>query len=120
MVLCEEIDMSRVPGTPSIIGMISALVTDAVPVRIDALLAAFRLVGDPDEHAAISLMVQDETGADVKGQPLSLRLPKHGVCDGHISLAPVEIAAFGKYSVLLRLDGIEAFRTTFWVMPQVH
>ncbi len=116
MVLCEELDLSRVSGNPSIIGMISALVCDTLPVRIDPLLAAFRLVGAPDEHATISLIVQDESGADVKGHPLSLRLPKVGMCDAHISLAPIEIKTFGKYSVVLRLDGVDAFRTTFWVM----
>jgi hypothetical protein len=115
MVLCEEFDLSRVSGNPSILGMISALVADTLPVRIDPLLAAFRLVGDPDEHATIALIVQNEAGGDVKGHPLSLRLPKHGVCETHISLAPIEIQAFGKYSVVLRLDGLDAFRTTFWV-----
>ena len=109
--------MARVPGMPSIIGMISALVADAVPVRVEQMVAAFRLVGQPDEHATISLVLQDESGADVKGHPFSLRLANHGVCDGHISLAPVEVPAFGKYSVVLRLDGVEAFRTTFWVVP---
>jgi uncharacterized protein DUF6941 len=115
MVLCEEFDLSRVSGNPSIIGMISALVSDTLPVRIDPLLAAFRLVGDPDEHATLSLVVQDESGTVVKGHPLSLRLPKVGLCDAHISLAPIEIKTFGKYSVVLRLDGADAFRTTFWV-----
>lgn len=115
MVLCEEFDMSRAPGMPSIIGTISALVADTTPVRIDPLVAAFRLVGAPDEHATISLIIQDESGADVKGHPLSLRLPRNGVCDTHISLAPIEIPTFGKYSVVLRLDGLDAVRTTFWV-----
>jgi len=118
MVLCQEVDLSRVPGTPSIIGMVSALVTDTMPVRIDPLMAAFRLVGQPDEHASIALIVQDESRADVKGHPLSLRLPKSGICDAHISLSPIEISAYGKYSVVLRLDGVEAFRTTFWVVQQ--
>ena len=118
LVLCQELDMARVPGMPSIIGMISALVADVVPVRVDQMVAAFRLVGEPDEHATISLVVQDESGADVKGHPLSLRLAQTGICDGHISLAPVEIPSFGKYSVALRLDGIDAFRTTFWVVEQ--
>jgi hypothetical protein len=116
MLLCQELDLSRVPGTPSMIGAISALVADELPTRIDPIVAAFRLVGEPNEHATLSLIVQDESGADVKGQPLSLRLPPHGVCDTHISLAPIKIAAFGKYSVALRLDGVEAFRTTFWVV----
>jgi hypothetical protein len=115
MVLCEEFELSHVSGNPSIIGMISALVSDTLPVRIDPLVAAFRLVGNPDEHATLSLVVQDETGAVVKGHPLSLRLPKVGLCETHISLAPIEIKSFGKYSVVLRLDGIDAFRTTFWV-----
>jgi len=114
MVICEEYD-GRAPGNPSIIGMISALVTDTVPARIEQLVAAFRLVGHPDEHATISLVVQDESGADVKGHPQSLRLPGVGVCDAHISLAPIELKSFGKYSVVLRLDGADAFRTTFWV-----
>jgi hypothetical protein len=117
-VLCQELDMARVPGMPSIIGMISALVADAVPVRVEQMVAAFRLVGEPDEHATISLVLQDESGADVKGHPLSLRLAQTGICDGHISLAPVEIPSFGKYSVALRVDGIDAFRTTFWVVEQ--
>ena len=116
LVLCRELDLARVPGMPSIIGMISALVADAVPAKIDTLVAAFRLVGEPDEHASIALIVQDESGADVKGHPFSIRLAQPGVCDGHISLAPVEVPAFGKYSVVLRLDGVEAFRTTFWVV----
>ena len=115
MVLCEEFDASRVSTNPSIIGMISALVSDTLPVRIDPLIAAFRLVGDPDEHATLALVVQDQSGAVVKGHPLSLRLPKLGLCDAHISLAPIEIKTFGKYSVVLRLDGTDAFRTTFWV-----
>lgn len=115
MVLCEEFELSRVSGNPSIIGMISALVSDTLPVRIDPLVAAFRLVGNADEHATLSLVVQDETGAVVKGHPLSLRLPNIGLCETHISLAPIEITSFGKYSVVLRLDGIDAFRTTFWV-----
>jgi len=51
----------------------------------------------------------------VKGHPQSLRLPGVGVCDAHISLAPIELKSFGKYSVVLRLDGTDAFRTTFWV-----
>jgi hypothetical protein len=95
--------------------MISALVTETVPAKIEQLVAAFRLVGQPDEHATISLVIQDESGADVKGHPQSLRLPKLGICDTHISLAPIELKSFGKYSVVLRLDGADAFRTTFWV-----
>jgi hypothetical protein len=87
-------------------------------LKVEQMVAAFRLVGEPDEHATILLVVQDELGADVKGHPLSLRLAHTGICDGHISLAPVEIPSFGKYSVALRLDGVDAFRTTFWVVEQ--
>ena len=87
MVLCEEYD-GRSPGNPSIIGMISALVTETLPARIEQLVAAFRLVGHPDEHATISLVVQDETGADVKGHPQSLRLPGVGVCDATFRSRP--------------------------------
>src|SRR5262245_36259209 len=100
LVLCEEYD-GRAPGNPAIIGMISALVTETVPARIEQLVAAFRLVGHPDEHATISLVIQDESGTDVKGHPQSLRLPRLGVCDAHISLAPIELKSFGKYSVVL-------------------
>ena len=85
MVLCEEFELSRVSGNPSIIGMISALVSDTLPVRIDPLVAAFRLVGNADEHATLSLVVQDETGALSKGTSVAEIAQRRSLRNAHFS-----------------------------------
>jgi hypothetical protein len=115
MVLCEEYD-GRAPGNPSIIGH------DQRARHRERCRPESSNWSPPSGWSAIPTSTRPsrsssrtKRGADVKGHPQSLRLPGVGVCDAHISLAPIELKSFESIPSCCASTAPTRFRTTFWV-----
>jgi hypothetical protein len=111
--LCENAIIAA-DGKPSLIGVFSDLQAPHVPVTIPRLAFAARVLFTADEAGTahrVEVVISDPEGAELGRPGGELQLP--GLPDGVDTLAvdiPLQfdlfqVAAFGRYTFLLHLDG---------------
>lgn len=111
--LCEQVILG-VDGKPSLIGIVNDIQAPAVPLTVPRLAFAARLLFTADEAGEqhrIDVVITGPTGAELgrPGGELVLPQPPAGAdsvaVDLPIQFDLFQVAAFGRYTFLLQLDG---------------
>ena len=111
--LCDQVIIGA-DGRPSLIGVINDLQVPRIPITLPRLTFAARLLFTADEAGAthrVEVLIRDAAGAQIgrPGGDVSLPAAPHGVetvaVDLPLQFDFFEIAAAGRYTFLLHVDG---------------
>lgn len=105
LILCSSVDKSRSEAGLSLIGVIGRVAVDTLPSETSPMVAAFRIVGVPNEQFELQIEVCGPDGDPLMGSPvLSHRLPGYGAWDSSLALGVLRVFAIGPHTVRLKVN----------------
>jgi len=112
IILCDSA-YTDAEGKPCLIGVFDALKSASVPATHPRMFVAFRLTGDPNERAEITLELVEPGGTVIATVQGNAVLSPTGTAHTFIRFDQFPIRHFGIYEVRASIGGRVSKRITF-------